>query len=82
MYCDVIALSEAMMYRKVPIVTSPESNVNFLWLLVNPESSAPPETNDPSLLLPKVARPSFFKNCIPYTFNLSIDSQNTVICSR
>ena len=66
-----------IIYRKVPIVTTPqkrqtpEINVNFLWLLVNPESRdpPPPEGSDHSPL-PKVV------NCILYAFNLSINSQN------
>ena len=64
-----------IIYREVPIVTTPRKqqtpgiNVNFLWLLVNPESSDHPEGSDHSPL-PKVV------NCIPYTFNLSINSQN------
>ena len=60
-------------YRKVPIVTTPESNVKSLWLLINPENSEPPKVASP----PKVARPSFF-NCVIHIPNAFIVFQSII----
>ena len=46
-------------YSKFPIVTRPRNCVNFLWPLVNPESSDPPESSDLPKVVTSRAKPRF-----------------------